>query len=84
MAILIIYLAGAQNLEFGFLQADISGGEGILPVTVVKEGENTGDLIINITPFTIDQFNATIGIPGGLPVALQDTELPDPAELSEN
>lgn len=63
---------------FGFSEVDFSEEEGLTPVTLIKDGQNTGDLVINIRKFTFDQFTASGLL---LPVELDPDTLPDPAEL---
>ena len=51
-------------------------------MTIVKDGLNTGDIVLSIQKFTFDQFNAS-GMP--LPVELDPDitgqPFPDPADL---
>ena len=49
-------------------------------MVLVKDGVNTGDLVLNIFKFTFYQFDASSGLP--LPVGLETGNI-DPAELGK-
>ena len=61
------------QLSFGFGAINISGPEGDLNVTVIKEGINTGNFFVRVTPLTFQLFD---GIGFVLPDELPRSDRP--------
>lgn len=68
------FSAEGQTITYGFSAVNFTAAEGIVQVTVIKEGTNVADYHISVNLLTFPIFDQTLTAPAEI------TERPDPAE----